>query len=123
MRTGQLYINGRQYGTAGIADSFFLRLRGMLGRDFSCFDALLIRPCSSIHTMLMAYPIDVLFLNSDCEIVKIASNLEPWRTYVGAKNAKSIIELPAGKAEEWNLREGDRISVEGDRQCVKERKQ
>ena len=123
MRTGQLYINGRKHGTAGIADSFFLRLRGMLGREFSDFDALLIRPCFSIHSMFMAYPIDALFLNSDCEIVKIASNLEPWRTYVGAKNAKSIIELPAGKAEEWNLREGDRISVEGDRQCVKERKQ
>lgn len=115
MRTGQLYINGRQYGTAGIADSFFLRLRGMLGRDFSCFDALLIRPCSSIHTMLMAYPIDAVFLNAGGKIIRIASNARPWTPYVGAKRVKSVLELPAGKAEEWNLRAGDRISVEGDR--------
>ena len=112
MRTGQLYINGRQYGTAGIADSFFLRLRGMLGRDFSCFDVLLIRPCSSIHTMFMAYPIDVVFLNTREKIVRIAPNIRPWIPYIGARGAKSVIELPAGKAEKWNLRAGDSISVE-----------
>lgn len=112
MEIRKLYINGRFFGSVGIADSFHLRLRGLLGRDFSRFDGLLIRPCADIHTMFMKYPIDVLFVNNDGEIVRIAAQVKPWVPFIGAKNSKVVIELPAGRAEEWALHAGDCVSIQ-----------
>lgn len=112
MEIRKLYINGRLFGSVGIADSFQLRLRGLLGRDFSRFDGLVIRPCADIHTMFMKYPIDALFVNNDGEIVRIAAQVKPWVPYIGAKYAKAVIELPAGRAEEWTLHTGDCVSIQ-----------
>ena len=44
MKIKKLVINGLEMGSIAIADRFLLRLRGMLGRDFDQFDALLIEP-------------------------------------------------------------------------------
>lgn len=112
METRKLVINHLEFGTIGMADRFLLRLRGMIGRDFSRFDALLIRPCSEIHTLFMAYPIDVLFVDQTGRIVKIAENLRPWVPYKGARRARAVVELPAGEACKWLIRVGDTISIE-----------
>lgn len=112
MELRKLIINGKECGKAAIADRFFLRLRGMLCRDFSSFDALLIQPCSEIHTMFMAYPIDALFVSSEGVILKIVRHLRPWRLYAGMRKADFVIEFPAGKADEWKLRPGDIISTQ-----------
>ncbi len=112
MKVARLYINKKECGHAGLADSFTLRLRGMIGRDFSSFDALLIQPCAEIHMMFMKYPIDAVFINSEGKIVRICTHLKPWTLYIGAKRAKSVLELPAGKAEEWELFVGDSVSVQ-----------
>ena len=111
MEIKKLAINGRELGTIGIADRFFLRLRGMLGRNFSLFDALWIRPCSEIHTLFMEYPIDVLFIDKTGQVMKITENIRPWVPYAGARRAQSVIELPAGKAGEWIIQLGDHISA------------
>ena len=111
MNIRKLAINDCELGEIGIADQFFLRLRGMLGRDFSRFDALLIRPCSEIHTLFMAYPIDVLFIDKTGQVVRITENLRPWVPYAGACGARSVIELPAGKAGEWKIQPEDHVSI------------
>jgi uncharacterized membrane protein (UPF0127 family) len=52
-----------------VADSFFTRLRGLLGRrELSRDEGLLIRPGSSIHTWFMRFPIDVVFLDRDLRV-------------------------------------------------------
>ena len=112
MKIKKLVINGLEMGSIAIADRFLLRLRGMLGRDFSWFDALLIRPCSQIHTLFMAYPIDALFVDRMGQVVMIAVDLKPWVPCKGTHKAHSVIELPAGKAEEWEIRVGDHFSVQ-----------
>jgi Uncharacterized ACR, COG1430 len=53
---------------------------------------LLIKPCSSIHTFFMAYPIDVLFLSSDGVVLKIVSGLKPWRM-AWCKGATAVLEM------------------------------
>lgn len=111
MEIKKLIINNRRIGTIGIADQFLLRLRGLIRRDFSRFDALLIQPCSEIHTMFMAYPIDVLFINKTGKVMKIAENTRPWTLCTRAHKAHSVIEFPAGKAGELMIHEGDQISI------------
>jgi len=112
MEIRKLFLNGREYGSIALADSFFLRLRGMLGRDFTRFDALLIRPCADIHTMFMKYPIDVLFISKDGQVIKAVSRIRPWTPYVGTMGAKSVIEIPAGRAKAMDVQRGDIVSVQ-----------
>ena len=85
MEIKKLIINNHSIGTIGIADQFLLRLRGLIRRDFSRFDALLIQPCSEIHTMFMAYPIDVLFINKTGKVMKYNKmwhEKEGWPLYI-----------------------------------------
>lgn len=76
-----------------IADNFFSRARGLLfRRPLQVGEGLLIRPCNSVHTWFMRYPIDVIYLDADNEVTKIVENMTPWRLSF-AKNARSVIEV------------------------------
>ena len=45
------------------------------------------------------YPIDILFLNKNKEIVEIKQNLKPFAFYTPKSKAKYIIEMPKTKQE------------------------
>ena len=48
---------------ADLADSFLARVRGLLGRlTLALGEGLVIRPCNAVHTLGMAFPIDVIHL-------------------------------------------------------------
>lgn len=71
---------------------------------------LLIDPCNSIHTCFMRYSLDIIFLNSKNEIVKIIYNLKPWRfTWIYFK-ARKTLEIPAGQLKK-TLKEGEKLEV------------
>jgi uncharacterized membrane protein (UPF0127 family) len=82
------------------------RARGLLGRGPSA-GPLLLAPASSVHTCFMRDPIDVVFLDADLRVVKIAARLPPWRL-AGARGAVAALELPAGSAR---VRPGDRYAL------------
>ena len=63
------------------ADGFLTRGRGLLGRsELSSRQGMLIRPTWSVHTAFMRFAIDVVFLDEDLTVLKIAQRLRPWRT-------------------------------------------
>ncbi|MDD4601999.1 hypothetical protein SDC9_14761 [bioreactor metagenome] len=99
---------------ARMADSFFKRLRGLLGtKQLPMGEGLIIKPCSSVHTFGMAYHIDVLFIDKDNSIVKIAADLGPRQMAVCSGSAY-VIELPAGTATQTNTVVGDQIRLSAD---------
>jgi uncharacterized membrane protein (UPF0127 family) len=59
----------------------------------------------------MRFAIDAIFLDRDDTVVKVVSNLKPWRTS-GARRSRSVIELAAGEAERRGVTVGDRIHIE-----------
>ena len=72
------------------------RRRGLLGRsDFVEGSALVIAPCSAIHTFFMKMVIDVAFVSRAGVILKIYPSLPAWRLAF-AFRAFAAIELPAG---------------------------
>ncbi len=94
-----------------IASSLFARMKGLLGTDTLCAgEALWITPCRSVHTLFMRYPIDVLFLNSECAVVA-GSTLAPWALSHWKRQAFSVLELPAGTLQKTHTVTGDRISI------------
>ena len=76
----------------------FTRLRGMTFRRFVCgkFDALVFERCSSVHTCFMGYPLDLVFVDRSCRVVKTVEHLLPWKTAFGGRGAVAVIELPPG---------------------------
>ena len=79
------------------AESFFQRLKGLIGTEFlEEGTGLLIAPCSSVHTCFMKYPIDVIFLDEYDKILHIIHSMQPYRFSPIVKGAKKVLELPAG---------------------------
>ena len=93
-----------------IADGFFTRGRGLLGRKrLLRGEGLLIKPTWSVHTWFMRFPIDAVFLDRELSVLKIKRDLRPWR---GASRfrAHSVLELAAGECERLRLAVGDRLA-------------
>ena len=79
------------------------RMRGLLGtHQFPKGPtALVLVPCSSLHTVGMRYPIDVVWLNRDLSVCGICRGVSPGRIVRGPEMAVAAIELPVGGASRW----------------------
>lgn len=89
-----------------VADNFWLRLRGLLGRPaLGPGQALLIRPCSFVHTFGMRYPIDIVFLSRAGEILQVTEALPPGRI-ARCRKAHIVLELLSGQAVRHGLAPG-----------------
>ena len=94
-----------------IADGFFSRGRGLLGRkELRHGQGMLIRPTWSVHTWFMRFAIDVLFLDAELRVLKLAQRLRPWRV-AASRRAHQALELPAGECERLGIRVGDRLTL------------
>jgi uncharacterized membrane protein (UPF0127 family) len=84
-------------------------MKGLLGRrELPSGEGILLKPASSVHMAFMRFPIDAVFLDSDLRVVKIASDLRPWRA-AASRGAKAVLELPSGEAGRRGLTTGDRL--------------
>ena len=99
--------------SARAARSYWARLVGLLGRSsLKPGEALLIEPCSSVHTFFMRFTIDVVYLDRSHRVVKAVSALRPFRMSMGAKGAHAVIELPSGTVASTQLAVGDELAFE-----------
>ena len=94
-----------------LADSFFKRFKGlMFGEKMEGYDALVLKPCNSIHTFFMQYSIDVIFLDKELRIIKIKRNLQPWRITPMYFSSNQVVEFVGGHLDR-NLKKGDELEV------------
>ena len=75
-----------------IADSFIKRLFGYMFRKKPHHEAIMLKPCNSIHTFFMKFNIDVLFLDDRMQVIKKIENLRPGQIATKVKGAKTVIE-------------------------------
>ncbi|MCB2294211.1 DUF192 domain-containing protein [Clostridium algoriphilum] len=92
-----------------IADSFSKRLFGYMFRKEPHHDAILLKPCDSIHTFFMKFNIDVLFLNEHMQIIKKIESLRPGQVVTKVRGAKIVIESKEGVFN--NIKEGHRLDI------------
>jgi uncharacterized protein len=87
------------------------RRRGLLGRaTLEDNFALIIAPCSAIHTLFMRFAIDAVFVDRSGRVVKACPALPPWRIGFGL-GAYATIELSAGTIARFNISRDDRLCV------------
>jgi uncharacterized membrane protein (UPF0127 family) len=89
-----------------LAETPLARLRGLLGRnELPAGEGLLLRPAGSIHTAFMRFPIDAVFLDRADRVLKVATDLAPWKM-AGCRGSRAVLELPAGEAARRGLHPG-----------------
>ncbi len=94
-----------------MATNVALRFRGLMGKkELPAGEGILLRPCASVHTMFMRFPIDVVFCDRDLRVLGVASEVPKWRMR-GHRNAKVTIELAAGEAARRGLAVGAQLRV------------
>ena len=100
---------GALMAMADVAESPESKRLGLLGRmNFIPGDGLWISPCDSIHTFGMQFPIDVLFLGPNSDVLDFAQNMAPGGSVV-RDGAASVLELPAGAIEGTGTQIGDAL--------------
>ena len=92
------------------ARSVGARLRGMLGRRFDGFDAMVFRRCNSIHMWFMHMALDVIFVDRESRVCGLRESLRPWRLAWG-RGADTVIEAPTGTISGSRTGLGDRLHI------------
>ena len=97
----------------GVADSSLLRMRGLLGKDSLARGCgLFIVPSQAIHTIGMAFPIDVVFVDKKYNVVGMREAVRPFRMTRVYWKALGVVELPAGTIQSTRTQVGDQLKVE-----------
>lgn len=80
-----------------VADTWWRRFKGLQFRKpLPDGHAILLRPCSSIHTFWMRFSIDVAFLDGDLCVIEIHRGVCPWRTLIPQTRSVAVLEMSAG---------------------------
>jgi len=96
-----------------LADTFWLRLRGLLGAaPLKPEEGLILAGEKSIHTLFMTFPIDVVYVDKDYRVIRTDPDMVPYR--IGPFVAKSayVLELLAGTIAHTATQVGDQLLFE-----------
>lgn len=92
-----------------LADSRAARRRGLLGRD-GLEGAIALRPCRSVHTLGMRFPLDVAWCDRELHVLRIA-RLPGGRLSRPVWRAAVVLEAEAGSFARWGLGVGDQLEI------------
>lgn len=106
-RDCHLVVQGRA------ANNFWSRSKGLIGANpLEEGEGLLIEPCNSVHCFFMSFPIDVVYMNRENQVIGLDREMKPWRVGKVHWRARSVIELPAGTLQRTGTSVGDRLSIQ-----------
>jgi uncharacterized protein len=92
-----------------VADRPLTRMRGLLGRhQLRPGEGMLLCPAPSVHTFFMRFPIDVVFVDADLRVRRVASQLKPWRV-AACRGARAALELAGGEASRLDISVGEQL--------------
>ncbi len=94
-----------------VAASWGLRFRGLMGKkELPAGEGILLRPCASVHTMFMRFPIDVVFCDRDLRVLAVAPEVPKWRMR-SQRGARVVIELAMGEAARRGIVTGEQLRL------------
>lgn len=104
-----LLVDDRTVSSLEIAETWISRARGLLFRG-TIPDALLLRPCTSVHGAWMRVPLDVALLDPGYRVLAV-HRLRPWGMTRPRHGVAAVLEAPASSFERWGLAVGSRVAV------------
>ena len=118
-QNGKVYVYNRTREAfiateAAVADSYVRRLVGLLGKTkrwAKVGTGLWIVPSRGVHTIGMMFPIDLVFLSKDKEVVHVEEYVRPFRISKVSLKAMSVLELPPHTIYRSRTQVGDRLEI------------
>jgi uncharacterized membrane protein (UPF0127 family) len=115
----QLYVYNKTRETfvateTMVADSYIRRLVGLLGKTKRWAQVgrgLWIIPSSGVHTIGMLFPIDLIFLSKEKQVVHVEEHVRPFRISKVSLKAESVLELPPHTIYRSGTQIGDRFEI------------
>jgi len=93
-----------------VAESGASRIIGLLGeRNLAPGDGLLIVPSQGVHTLGMFFPIDVLVLDNDWNVIAMHNQMKPFLVTRIYFKAAAVLELPPGTIKASGTSVGDGV--------------
>ncbi len=99
---------------ATVADSYLRRLVGLLGKTKRWAQlgrGLWIVPSCGVHTIGMLFPIDLIFLSKEKQVVHVEEHVRPFRVSKVSLKATSVLELPAHTIYSTGTQVGDALEI------------
>jgi uncharacterized membrane protein (UPF0127 family) len=95
-----------------LADTSFKRMFGLLGRrGLDAGGGLWIRPSSGVHTVGMAFKIDVVGLDRDLKVVRLWPCMPAFRLTSVSFKISSVLEFSCGVISESQTEVGDQLQI------------
>lgn len=113
-----LTVRNREKGSllgsrVGLADGWWTRLKGLLGRPgLEDGEGLLITDSQGVHMWWMKFALDVALLDDEGRVVALYRDLQPGKRTRMHWNAKYALEVPVGVLDESETAEGDLLEWE-----------
>ena len=99
---------------ATIANSYFTRLIGLIGKTkrwAQLGKGLWIVPSRGVHTIGMMFPIDLIYLSKEKEVVHVEEYVRPFRISKVSLKAVSVLELPPHTIYRSRTQVGDQMEI------------
>jgi hypothetical protein len=117
---GQVYVYNKTREAflateAKVADGYFSRLVGLLGKTRRWARAgrgLWIVPSHGVHTIGMLFAIDVIFLDRDKKVVHVEEYVRPFRISKVSLKTSTVLELPPHTIFRTGTQAGDALEIE-----------
>lgn len=96
-----------------VADTFWLRLRGLLGASsLERDEGLILVGEKSIHTLFMKFPIDVVYVDKYFKVIRIDTNMIPYRLGPFVPRSVYVLEMPVDTVASTVTQVGDQLAFE-----------
>lgn len=93
-----------------LANTFWSRLVGLLNRSSLGDDqAILLIPCTSIHTIGMRFSIDVIFLGRDGRVLGYADQVKSNRFRLAPRGTVMVLEVADGNRSRTGIHLDDHL--------------
>ena len=92
------------------ANTFLSRFMGLMTKkDLGGDGGIYLTPCGQVHTFMMRFCIDIVFLSHDHEVLHIESSLRPCRVTPYVRGSAGVLEAASGFARDAGLKTGDKL--------------
>jgi uncharacterized protein len=115
--SGQFRVANETRGTvlaecSGKVDTPISRGLGLMGKKgLPDGGGLIIEPCNGVVCFFMRFPIDVVFLDKEDQVVHLVEDIRPWRVSKIVRASKRVVELPTGTIARTDTQPGDTIAI------------
>ncbi len=95
-----------------VADTSLTRLKGLIGKlRLRSGEGLWVVPSSGVHTFGVLFPLDLIYLDGDCQVVHVIEYFPAFRIAPLKIHAASVLELPKHSIYTSQTQAGDRLLI------------